>query len=198
MSVEPSVGSDCLPTEAPIPGSDVVRPPAVSAEPVAAISGPVSQSTDKCTRAHLTFTGTGAEYFRIWVVHVLLSVLTLGIYSAWAKVRKARWFAQHTRLLGDAFDYHGQPKRILLGRLVALALFVAYSRSFEWSRTTGLVVIAVLLVLGPILVNSAQRFRMTNTSWRGVRFGFDATPWKVYAHACRFCCCGQPAHCGRR
>ena len=157
-SVEPSSGSECPPAGAP-----------------------VFPSTAECMRTHLTFTGTGAEYFRIWIVQVLLGVLSLGVYSAWAKVRKARWFAQHTQLLGDAFDYHGQPKRILLGRAVAIVLFIAYSRSFEWSRTLGLAVVAVLLLLGPILVNSAQRFRMANTSWRGVRFGFDATPWKVYA-----------------
>ncbi|MCS6766168.1 MAG: DUF898 domain-containing protein, partial [Candidatus Protistobacter heckmanni] len=34
----------------------------------------------------LRFTGSGAEYFRIWIVNLSLSVLTLGIYSAWAKV----------------------------------------------------------------------------------------------------------------
>jgi len=38
-----------------------------------------------------TFTGRGSEYFRIWVVNVLLTLVTFGVYSAWAKVRKARY-----------------------------------------------------------------------------------------------------------
>jgi uncharacterized membrane protein YjgN (DUF898 family) len=38
----------------------------------------------------LEFTGCAGEYFRIWIVNVCLSVLTLGIYSAWAKVRRKR------------------------------------------------------------------------------------------------------------
>jgi uncharacterized membrane protein YjgN (DUF898 family) len=132
-------------------------------------------------RAQLEFTGTGAEYFRIWIVHTLLTILSLGIYSAWAKVRKARWFAQHTRLLGDSFDFHGRPFRILLGRCVALVLFIAYSHSFDWSPTAGIVVILLLLALGPLLFGSAQRFRLVNTSWRGLRFGFDAPRTRVYA-----------------
>jgi len=147
--------------------------------------GHSSKSAESAARsafhAHLTFTGTGPEYFRIWVVHALLTVLSLGIYSAWAKARKARWFAQHTQLLGDSFDYHGRPRRILLGRLIALALLIAYSRSFEWSRTAGLTVIGLLVVLGPALYGAAQRFRMTNTSWRGLRFSFDAPLRTVYA-----------------
>jgi uncharacterized membrane protein YjgN (DUF898 family) len=114
-------------------------------------------------------------------VHALLTVLSFGDYSAWAKVRKARWFAQHTQLLGDRFDYHGKPQRILLGRVIALALLIAYSRAIDWSPTAGLAVVGLLVVLGPILRGAAQRFRLTNTSWRGLRFGFDASPGAVYA-----------------
>ena len=132
-------------------------------------------------RAQLEFTGTGAEYFRIWIVHTLLTILSFGIYSAWAKVRKARWFAQHTRVLGDSFDFHGRPVRILLGRCVALVLFIAYSYSFDWSPIAGIVVILLLLALGPLLFGSAQRFRLVNTSWRGLRFGFDVPRTRVYA-----------------
>jgi uncharacterized membrane protein YjgN (DUF898 family) len=35
------------------------------------------------------FTGTTGEYFRIWAVNLLLSIVTLGLYSPWAKVRHA-------------------------------------------------------------------------------------------------------------
>ena len=30
-----------------------------------------------------SFTGRAGEYFRIWIVSLCLSLLTLGIYSAW-------------------------------------------------------------------------------------------------------------------
>ena len=68
------------------------------------------------------FTGTGGEYFAIWIVNLLLSIVTLGIYSAWAKVRREKYFHQHTRLAGTGFDYHGRPGAILRGRLLAVGL----------------------------------------------------------------------------
>ena len=38
------------------------------------------------------FNGRGGEFFGIWIVNILLSIITLGIYSAWAKVRTKRYF----------------------------------------------------------------------------------------------------------
>jgi uncharacterized membrane protein YjgN (DUF898 family) len=131
-------------------------------------------------RARLVFDGQGAEYFRIWVVNLLLTLLTLGAYSAWAKVRKVRWFAQHTSLLGDRFDYHGDPWRILVGRLLALGLLVAWTFAFELSPWFGWAVFSLLLVAGPVLFAGAQRFKLANTSWRGLRFGFQAPRLEVY------------------
>src|SRR5207244_849139 len=55
-----------------------------------------SLDASSMTTARLLFTGRGSEYFRIWVVNVLLTVITAGIYSAWTKVRKAKYFAQNT------------------------------------------------------------------------------------------------------
>ena len=52
----------------------------------------------------LTFTGSGGEYFKIWIVNLLLTIVTLGIYSAWAKVRRNEYFYRHTRLAGAGFD----------------------------------------------------------------------------------------------
>ena len=68
------------------------------------------------------FTGSGGEYFRIWIVNLLLSVITLGIYSAWAKVRRLRYFYGHTSVAGGTFGYHASPIAILKGRLIAYAV----------------------------------------------------------------------------
>src|SRR5678816_3692258 len=69
------------------------------------------------------FTGTTSEYFRIWVVSLALSLLTLGVYSAWGKVRKRRYLYAHTRVAGDGFDYRAPPLSILRGRVAAVVLF---------------------------------------------------------------------------
>lgn len=129
----------------------------------------------------LRFTGTGGEYFRIWVVNLLLTLATLGIYSAWAKVRTARWFWGNTQLDGAAFEYHGKPGAILRGRILAGALFVAYSLAGRLSVRAGAAAGAALLLLGPWLLHRAVRFKLSNTSWRGLRFGFAGSAGGAYA-----------------
>jgi uncharacterized membrane protein YjgN (DUF898 family) len=128
----------------------------------------------------VTFTGRGSEYFRIWVVNLLLTLVTVGAYSAWAKVRKARYFRQNTRLDGHVFDYHGRPIAIFRGRLIALVLLSAYTWTFQFSNTAGLVTVAILCALGPWLLMRAQQFALANTSYRGLRFGFTARTGDAY------------------
>ncbi len=67
------------------------------------------------------FTGQAGEYFRIWIVNICLTLVTLGIYSAWAKVRRKRYFYGNTLLNEAGFDYLADPKAILRGRLIEVA-----------------------------------------------------------------------------
>ncbi|NVK39637.1 MAG: DUF898 family protein [Oceanospirillaceae bacterium] len=78
-------------------------------------------------RLTFEFSGDSREYFRIWIVNLCLSLLRLGIYSAWAKVRSERYFYGHTRLDDSSFEYTASPVTILKGRLLAFAVLVLYS-----------------------------------------------------------------------
>lgn len=128
----------------------------------------------------VSFTGTGAEYFRIWITNTFLSIITLGIYSAWAKVRRTRYFYGNTRLAGASFDYHGEPKAILKGRAMALVLLIAYQ---VFSEMQGLLAgaLALLLIAAlPWLIWRSLQFRLYNTSYRGIRFGFGGSAAGAY------------------
>lgn len=125
------------------------------------------------------FTGSGREYFRIWAVNVCLSILTLGLYSPWAKVRKLHYFYRHTRLAGASFDYHGKPLAILKGRLVLGALVAAYYGLGYVAPIAGLVVGLVLFALSPWFFLQSLKFRMANTSYRGLRFRFNGAPGRA-------------------
>ena len=74
----------------------------------------------------IRFSGSAGEYFKIWIVNIALTVVTLGIYSPWAKVRKLRYFYTNTSLEDGHFDYHANPKAILYGRLIAVGMLVIY------------------------------------------------------------------------
>jgi uncharacterized membrane protein YjgN (DUF898 family) len=128
----------------------------------------------------LRFTGTGASYFGIWIVNLLLTIVTLGIYSPWAKVRRLQYFYRHTELAQTGFDFHGDPKRILLGRIIAFVLLVIYNVSVRLQSIWTLVVILALAAVMPWLLRNSFRFRLFNTSWRGTRFSFRGTVGGAY------------------
>ena len=118
------------------------------------------------------FDAQGGEYFRIWIVNLLLTIATLGIYSAWAKVRKLRYLHGHTRLAGSVFGYHAEPLRILRGRLIAAAIGAAYFGATRVSPFATLGVVLLIAIAMPWLVVRSRMFTLNVTSWRGLRFGF--------------------------
>ncbi|MEE4173938.1 MAG: YjgN family protein [Xanthomonadales bacterium] len=127
-----------------------------------------------------TFEGNAAEYFRIWIVNLLLSVVTLGIYSAWATVRNRRYFYGNTEFRGHRFDFHGKPLAILKGRLLAAALFLTYVFGSEFHPAITVAALVTLLLGFPWMLVRAMHFRLANTSHRGLRFGFTGETRAAY------------------
>ena len=68
----------------------------------------------------IEFKGKAMEYFGIWLANILLTVVTIGIFSAWAKVRRLKYFFNNTKILEDSFAYHATGWQILKGRIIAL------------------------------------------------------------------------------
>src|SRR5688500_4641132 len=100
-----------------------VQPPALP--PLPPPIPPMWNEPPPAIRHGIEFTGRAGEFFGIWFVNLVLSVLTLGIYSAWAKVRTERYFYGNTRLGGAPFEYLAQPIAILKGRLIAYVVAIA-------------------------------------------------------------------------
>lgn len=121
------------------------------------------------------FTGTGREYFVIWIVNIALTLVTFGIYSAWAKVRTLRWFYGHTRLDDQAFSYLATPLQILRGRLIALAAIVAYYAASYFAPKLAIVLMIVFLVFLPWIIVNSLRFRARQSAYRGLRFDFTGS-----------------------
>jgi len=122
------------------------------------------------------FTGNAGEYFRIWIVNLFFSLATLGIYSAWAKVRKKKYFYGSIRLDGESFDYFGRPKAILKGRIVAFIAFLIYVFVGELYPYSRYAFWALAVLVMPWLVVRALTFNARNSAHRGLRFHFSGTP----------------------
>lgn len=140
--------------------------PESAAVPAEAAAAPLSQEY------RFEFHGNGGEYFRIWIVNLLLTLATLGIYGAWAKVRRLRYFYGNTVLAGSSFEYHGEPLKILKGRLIAVALLIPYLVTSRIYPILSLAFALVFLLLLPFIVVKSRRFLMRMSSWRNVRFDF--------------------------
>lgn len=123
----------------------------------------------------VVFTGKAGEYFGIWIVNLMLSIVTLGIYSAWAKVRRKKYFYHNTHIAGVGFDYHATPISILKGRLIAFALFVVYMLSGHVSPLIPPALALIFMLCLPWIVVRAMTFNARNTSHRGLRFNFTGS-----------------------
>ena len=128
----------------------------------------------------LQFTGQAGEYFRIWIVNLCLSVLTLGIYSAWAKVRRKRYFYGCTLLEGAAFEYLGSPVAILKGRVIVVLAFIAYALLKEFHWLIGIALFFAVATALPWVIQRALQFNARNSTHRNVRFGFRGTKMEVF------------------
>lgn len=132
----------------------------------------------------LEFSGAGGEYFRVWIVNVLLSIVTLGLYTPFARRRTAQYFWSHTLVADSPLEFSVQQKKMVLGFLILVGLYVAFQIASETGQDT---VVAVMMLAGaaltPYFWGSAMRFRLNATRWRGVRLQFAASWGEVYRAA---------------
>src|SRR5690349_106181 len=157
-------------------------PPSIAPPTLAPVPSPEA-SWPSLRRA--TFHGSGGTLMGIHVVNVLLTLVTLGVYYPWAKTRIRRYLFGESAFDGDRFAYHGTGKELLLGFLKAflvfllpvilLSTFADYWPGLDGNiRDAAAVFIPLVFfnVFTPVAMAGARRYRLSRTSWRGIRFSF--------------------------
>ena len=127
-----------------------------------------------------SFSGSGLEYFKIWIVNVLLIIVSLGLYYPWAKVRNKRYFYANTQLEARNFEYHATGKQLFLGFLLSAGMLLLYTTIQSISPVGSLVLIAGLFLAFPWLFWQSLKFNMRMTSFSNVHFSFDAGLGQAY------------------
>lgn len=129
----------------------------------------------------LEFTGSGGEYFRVWIVNVLLGIVTLGFYTPWARRRTAQYFYSHTLVTGSPLEFTAPQGKMVKGFLMLVMITLAYNIAANTGQdmAVGLLLLAGA-VLAPFIWASAMRFRLGATRWRGLRLQFSASWTEVY------------------
>lgn len=137
-------------------------------------------TSENSAQHRVQFHGKAGEYFAIWLVNGLLTIITLGIYSAWATVRRRRYFYGNTEINGDRFDYHAQPIQILKGRLLVIAGIVLFYIVLAMSPTLGTILALAFAALIPIIVIRNWRYDAIMSSYRGIRFNYHCQTGRAY------------------
>jgi uncharacterized membrane protein YjgN (DUF898 family) len=127
--------------------------------------------------------------FGIQVLSALWTLLTLGVYYFWAKTRIRRYIFSQTEFAGDRFAYHGTARELLLGFLKAFLVFllpiIGLSVVRDWldvganiKQAAAFLLSVLLFIFLPVAMVGARRYRLSRTSWRGIRFSFRGKAWR--------------------
>ena len=126
------------------------------------------------------FRGNAGEYFGIWIVNILLTIVTLGIYSAWAKVRRKRYFYGNTFLDNHSFDYHASGKQIFIGRIIVFVIIGIVNVISAVSPIAAIVAPLIFLLALPFFIVRSLRFNARVTSYRNIHFDFTGKSWGAF------------------
>lgn len=126
-----------------------------------------------------TFQGDGASLFGVFIVGILLTMITFGIYSFWFRTKLRRYIWNAVEFEDDRFTYHGTGGELLAGWAKAMGIFIGlaivigiFGAMGDAMRMLGVLVFyGVILCLIPFAILGARRYRLRRTSWRGIRFG---------------------------
>lgn len=121
----------------------------------------------------IRFTGSGSEYFRIWIVNLLLTLITFTLYWPFARARRLAYFQNNTLVGRDPLGFHGDPWKMFRGYLLMVLFGVSYWAVSNFAPAFAWLPLLMLAVLWPALWRASLQFRLRNTSWRGVRMSFE-------------------------
>lgn len=142
-------------------------------------SRPVADHSTPMT-VRMAFSGNATEYFKIWLTNLALTIITLTLYTPWAKVRRLRYFYGNTSVLDHHFDFTGVPTRILIGRLIALGIYGLISVASQIDSEYQIGLVLVMLAIVPWLIRSSLRFTARNSKFGNIRFHFSGSMVRTY------------------
>lgn len=137
-------------------------------------------SSEFSPHERVKFSGNSSEYFGIWISNLVLTIITIGFYAPWAKVRRLRYFYGHTSLANRTFDFTGVPTKILQGRLIAAAVYFIFAFGGRYSPTVAIVGFVLLFLVLPWLLRATFRFNARNSKYNNSRLFFSSSNAKIY------------------
>jgi len=140
------------------------------------------QEMDNGPSRKLTFHGSGSTLFGIHLLNIFLTIVTLGIYYCWGKIKIRKYMYSQSEFEEDRFEFHGTGKELFFGWLKAALIIGVLVVGGELAKNiwpglvseiaTVVVIYMAILLLTPVALVLTLRYRLSRTSWRGIRFSF--------------------------
>lgn len=142
-----------------------------------------NQTGEREETRRLSFHGAGGTLFGIYLLNTFLTIFTLGIYSFWGKTKVRSYLWSQSELERDCFVYHGTGKELMSGFSKAMLVFgipltvlnmlpnfLEPKQILEIGSMVLTYIIVMIFI--PLAMVGARRYRLSRTSWRGIRFSF--------------------------
>jgi uncharacterized membrane protein YjgN (DUF898 family) len=149
--------------------------------PITPVYASGTTSSDLSPVRKIIFHGKGSTLFGIYIVNILLSIITLGLYYPWAKAALAKYTYSETEFEGSRFTFHGTGKEMFIGMLKALVLVGFVVGCFYlliWLGLEAFAIVFYMLIIGfitPLAIVGSLKYRTSRSSWRGIHFGYRGT-----------------------
>lgn len=135
----------------------------------------------------LEFKGSGFDYFKIQLVNIILTTITLGLYYPWAKARTLHYFYGNTVFNQQPFVFTGTGAEMFKGFIKAFLLLLGLYAAVVYlvlneQEYVGLALLYIVLILiVPLAIHGSYRYRFAKTVWSGIRFGYMGDKWELFA-----------------
>ena len=124
---------------------------------------------------YFSFTGKTAEYSKIWIKNLLLTIITLGVYSAWAGVITRKYFYKNTHIDNNSFNFTANPKYIAITRIFIIVFIAMFLLLYKYKITEYqmfLIYFGFLFIIHPLMMIGSYRFNANKSTYRGTNFTF--------------------------
>ena len=140
----------------------------------------------------VVFHGTFDGLFRLALVNGLLTLVTGGVYTFWAKVEAIRYLSGHTLVADDRFMFHGTGRERFVaflkvfGFFISLVIFllvtlyfISVAAGLDYEKLVSSVAILgyilAILFFRPFVKYGKRRYFLGRSSWRNIRFRYTGT-----------------------
>lgn len=137
----------------------------------------------------LLFKGDNKTFYFTFIINLLLTIVTLGIYYPWAKARIFKLLYSGTEFKGSRFLFEGTGKELFRGYIKVVAVIgvfyiiyylLEYNDLLMYALITNAIAYLIAFFLYPIIIHSVLRYRSSRSSWRGIYFKYTGTKKGLY------------------